>query len=107
MDIIAEWISENEKGKKYSALTIYAQCHHLLLAQQQSRGSGWTYTNYYDFANRCAHALTPLSCNAAREDAGISKVTVSIDDEEMIERLGRFLSDQERRTNARHWSALQ
>ncbi len=59
MDIIAEWISENEKGKKYSALTIYAQCHHLLSRNSKAEDPDGLYTNYYDFSQVTVAHMRP------------------------------------------------
>lgn len=90
-DIIAEWMSESEKGR---ALVRSSYLRSALISSKVVPGKeeeGRLYQNYYNFSE-------PLrSCSSHRylalrrgEAEGILKVSLSIDDDKMVERLNRL-----------------
>lgn len=90
-DIIAEWVSESEKARsmvraRYQRTATIAS---KVIAGKETEGHN--YRNYFAFSE-------PLrTCSSHRylalrrgESEGILKVSISIDDDEMIDRLGRL-----------------
>ncbi len=91
MDIIAEWISENEKARNIVRSRYMRNAIICSSRNSKAEDPDGLYTNYYDFSQPLRTCASHRYLAMRRgEDAGILKVTVSIDDEEMIERLGRF-----------------
>ena len=91
-DIIAEWVSENEKVRA-TVRNRYKQS--AVISSSLVKGKedeAQNYQNYFDFSE-------PLSrCSSHRylairrgESEGLLRVSVSIDDEEMVDRLNRFM----------------
>lgn len=90
-DIIAEWVSESEKARNLvrSRYQRSATIKSKVVAGKEEEGKN--YQNYFDFSE-------PLRlCNSHRylairrgEEEGILKVGISIDDDEMIDRLSRM-----------------
>ena len=91
-DIIAEWVSENEKVRatvrnRYKQSAVISSS---LVKGKEDEAKN--YQNYFDFSE-------PLSrCSSHRylairrgESEGLLRVSVSIDDEEMVDRLNRFM----------------
>jgi len=90
-DIIAEWVSESEKARnivraRYQRSAIITS---KVVAGKESEGKN--YQNYFDFSE-------PIrTCNSHRylairrgEEEGVLKVSISIDDDEMVDRLSRM-----------------
>ncbi len=95
MDIIAEWVSENEKVR---SIVRSRYVHSSVISSRVIKGKeeeGNNYQNYHNFSE-------PLkSCSSHRylalrrgESEGILRVSVDIDDEEMIGRLCRMFLRQ-------------
>ncbi|MCM1075839.1 MAG: RNA-binding transcriptional accessory protein [Bacteroides sp.] len=90
-DIIAEWVSESEKARNLvrSRYQRSATIKSKVIPGKEEEGKN--YQNYFDFSE-------PLRlCNSHRylairrgEDEGILKVSITIDDDEMIDRLSRM-----------------
>lgn len=90
-DIIAEWINESEKARNIvrSRYQRSATISATVIPGKEEEGKN--YSNYFDYSE-------PLRlCNSHRylairrgEEEGILKVNISIDDDEMIERLSRM-----------------
>lgn len=91
-DIIAEWMSENEKARnlvrsKYQRSAILTST----LNKKASDTAGDLYKNYYDYSQPLRQVASHRYLAVRRGEAeGILKVDISINDNEMIERLGRF-----------------
>ncbi len=90
-DIIAEWVSESEKARNLVRSRFQRSATITSKVVRGKEEEGKTYQNYYNFSE-------PLRlCNSHRylamrrgEDEGILKVSISIDDDEMIDRLSRM-----------------
>lgn len=90
-DIIAEWVSENEKARNIVRARFQrsAVISSKVISGKEEEGN--TYQNYYDFSE-------PLrTCNSHRylamrrgEEEGFLKVSINIDDDEMTDRLTRM-----------------
>lgn len=91
LDIIAEWMSENEKARnlvrsRYQRSAVLSSTK----AKSADDPEG-LYANYYDLTQplRMVASHRFLAINRGC-DAGILKMSICINDDEMIERLGRF-----------------
>ena len=90
-DIIAEWVSESEKARNIVRARFQrsATINSKVVPGKETEGAN--YSNYFNFSE-------PLrTCNSHRylamrraEDEGILKVSITIDDDEMIDRLNRM-----------------
>ncbi len=90
-DIIAEWVSESEKARNIVRARYQrsATISSKVVAGKEEEGKN--YMNYFEFSE-------PLrTCNSHRylairrgEEEGVLKVSINIDDEEMIDRLTRM-----------------
>lgn len=90
-DIIAEWVSESEKARNLvrSRYQRSATIRSKVIPGKEEEGKN--YQNYFDFSE-------PLRmCNSHRylairrgEEEGVLKVAITIDDDEMIDRLSRM-----------------
>lgn len=90
-DIIAEWVSESEKARNLvrSRYQRSATIRSKVIPGKEEEGRN--YQNYFDFSE-------PLRvCNSHRylairrgEEEGVLKVAITIDDDEMIDRLSRM-----------------
>jgi uncharacterized protein len=91
-DIIAEWLSENEKARnivrsRYQRSAVISSKRNTKVDDPDG-----TYANYYEFSQPLRLVASHRYLAIRRgEEAGILKVSIAIDDDEMIERLGRFL----------------
>ncbi len=91
-DIIAEWMSENEKARnlvrsRYQRGAILSST----LNKKAENTADDLYKNYYEYSKPLRQV--PSHCYLAirrGESEGILKVDISINDTEMIDRLGRF-----------------
>ena len=95
-DIVAEWVSESEKARNIVRARYQRSATISSKVIQGKEEEGKNYQNYFDFSE-------PLrTCNSHRylairrgEDEGILKVSISIDDDEMIDRLSRMFVKSE------------
>ncbi|MDE5821192.1 MAG: RNA-binding transcriptional accessory protein [Paramuribaculum sp.] len=90
-DIIAEWVSESEKARN---LVRAKFARSAVLESKVVKGKeveGDNFRNYFDYAKplRIANSHHYLALRRG-EQQGVLKVTISIDDEEMIDRLCRM-----------------
>lgn len=90
-DIMAEWMSESEKAR---SIVRSRYMRNAVISSKVVKGKeeeGRNYENYYDFSSplrTCtSHRLLAILRGA---DEGFLKVTVTIDDDEMIDRLSRL-----------------
>ncbi|WP_303741676.1 Tex-like N-terminal domain-containing protein, partial [uncultured Muribaculum sp.] len=90
-DIIAEWMSESEKAR---SIVRSRYMRNAVISSKVVKGKeeeGRNYENYYDFSSplrTCtSHRLLAILRGA---DEGFLKVTVTIDDDEMVDRLSRL-----------------
>lgn len=90
-DIIAEWVSESEKARNLvrSRYQRSAVINSKVIAGKEDEGKN--YQNYFNFSERLR------TCNSHRylamrrgEEEEILKVSITIDDDEMIDRLSRM-----------------
>lgn len=90
-DIIAEWVSESEKARNIVRARFQRSAVISSRVITGKETDGITYQNYFDFSE-------PLrTCNSHRylamrrgEEEGFLKVSITIDDEEMTDRLSRM-----------------
>ncbi len=91
-DIIAEWMSENEKARnlvrsRYQRGAVLTSS----LNKKAENTADDLYKNYYEFSKPLRQVPSHNYLAIRRGEAeGILKVDISINDTEMIERLGRF-----------------
>ena len=91
LDIIAEWISENEKVRN---LVRSRYQRSAMLSSSKAKGANdpdGLYANYYDFLQplRSVASHRFLAINRGSQ-VGVLKMSISIDDDEMINRLVRI-----------------
>ncbi|MDE7389285.1 MAG: RNA-binding transcriptional accessory protein, partial [Muribaculaceae bacterium] len=90
-DIMAEWMSENEKARalvrsKFARAAVISSSR-----VQKSEDSEGLYANYYEYSQPLRMCASHRYLAIRRgEEAGVLKVSIGIDDDEMIERLRRF-----------------
>lgn len=90
-DIIAEWMSESEKARSIvrSRYQRNAVVSAKVVAGKETEGSN--YKNYFDFSSPLRMVTSHRLLAVMRgESEGFLKMNVSIDDEEMIDRLSRL-----------------
>lgn len=91
-DIIAEWMSENEKAR--NLVRSRYQRSALLTSKLNKKAENTAddlYRNYYDYSQPLRQVASHRYLAVRRGEAeGILKVDISINDDDMIERLGRF-----------------
>lgn len=91
LDIVAEWVSESEKCRNIvrSRYLRSAMITSKVVAGKEQEAQN--YQNYFNFSEplRTCTSHRYLALRRAEAD-GLLKVTVSIDDKEIIERLGRM-----------------
>lgn len=90
-DIIAEWVSESEKARN---LVRARYSRSAVLESKVVKGKeavGENFRNYFEYSKplRLANSHHYLAIRRG-EDAGVLKVSISIEDEEMVERLCRM-----------------
>lgn len=91
VDIIAEWVSESEKARNIVRAKYHRNATITSRVVKGKEEEGKNYQNYFDLSE-------PLrTCSSHRylamrrgEEEGFLKVAITIDDDEMIERLGRM-----------------
>lgn len=90
-DIIAEWVSESEKARNLvrSRYQRSATISSKVISGKEEEGRN--YQNYFDFSEplRLCTSHRYLAIRRGEEE-GILKVSISIDDDEMIDRLSRM-----------------
>ena len=91
LDIIAEWVSENEKVRSL-VRTRYIKS--AIISSSVVKGKedeAQNYKNYFDFSEPLKYCSSHRYLAMRRgETDGLLRVSVSIDDDEMLERLERF-----------------
>ena len=91
LDIIAEWVSENEKVRSL-VRTRYIKS--AIISSSVVKGKedeAQNYKNYFDFSEPLKYCSSHRYLAMRRgEIDGLLRVSVSIDDDEMLERLERF-----------------
>lgn len=94
-DIIAEWMSENEKARNLVRAKFNRSASISSKKNPKADDPDKVYENYYDYEQPLRMCVSHRYLAIRRgEEAGILKVSVGIDDEEMIERLCRFFVKQ-------------
>lgn len=90
-DIIAEWVAESEKARSIvrSRYQRSAKIKSTVVKGKEEEGAN--YHNYFDFSEqlRLCNSHRYLAMRRGEKD-GFLKVSISIDDDEMIERLNRL-----------------
>ncbi len=90
-DIIAEWVSESEKARSivWSRYQRSATISSKVVSGKETEGA--KYQNYFSFSEplRTCNSHRYLAIRRAEEE-GILKVSISIDDDEMMDRLNRM-----------------
>lgn len=90
-DIIAEWVNESEKARNLlrSRFTRSAVLTSRVVRGKETEGDN--YSNYFDFSKplRMVSSHNYLAVRRGEEE-GILKVSISVDDDEMTERLCRM-----------------
>ncbi|MDE7334991.1 MAG: RNA-binding transcriptional accessory protein [Muribaculaceae bacterium] len=91
LDIIAEWMSENEKARNLVRAKYQRSAEFATQKAKDAVDERELYATFYDYSQPLRLVPSHRYLGARRgEEAGILKVTISINDDEMIERLGRF-----------------
>ncbi len=90
-DILAEWISENEKVRAMVRARFVRSAVITSKKAPKADDPEAQYANYYDFSQPLRLCASHRYLAIRRgEEAGILKVSIGIEDDEMIERLCRF-----------------
>ncbi len=91
LDIIAEWVSENEKARSIVRARFNRNAVISSSVVKGKEEEGANYRNYFDFSQPLrvcsSHRLLAMRRG---ESEGFLRVSITIDDEEMIERLSRL-----------------
>lgn len=91
LDIIAEWVSENEKVR---SLVRTRYIKRAIISSSVVKGKeddAQNYKNYFDFSEPLKYCSSHRYLAMRRgETDGLLRVSVSIDDDEMLERLDKF-----------------
>lgn len=91
LDIIAEWMSENEKARNIVRSRYQRGATLTVKKARNADDPNGEYANYYEYSKPLravpSHAYLAI-CRG--EEAGVLKTDISIADDEMVERLGRF-----------------
>lgn len=91
LDIIAEWMSENEKARNLVRAKYQRSAEFATKKAKDAVDERELYASFYDYSQPLRLVPSHRYLGARRgEEAGILKVSISINDDEMIERLGRF-----------------
>lgn len=90
-DIIAEWVSESEKARNLVRAKFSRSATLTSKVVKGKEAEGDNYRTYFDFA-KPLRIVSSHNYLAARrgEEEGILKVAITIDDDEMVERLCRM-----------------
>lgn len=91
LDIIAEWMSENEKARNIVRSRYQRGATLWVKKARNANDPNGEFANYYDYSKPLrtvpSHAYLAI-CRG--EEAGVLKTDITIADDEMVERLGRF-----------------
>lgn len=91
LDIIAEWMSENEKARNIVRAKYQRSAQFSTSRVKDAEDPKELYASFYDYTQPLRLVPSHRYLAARRgEEAGVLKVSVAINDDEMIERLGRF-----------------
>ncbi len=91
LDIIAEWMNENEKARNLVRAKYQRSAEFSTKKAKDAVDERELYATFYDYSQPLRLVPSHRYLGARRgEEAGILKVSISINDDEMIERLGRF-----------------
>lgn len=91
MDIIAEWVSENEKIRNLVRAKYQRSAEFSTKKIKDAEDEKGLYDSFADYSQPLRLVPSHRYLGARRgEEAGILKCSISVNDEEMIERLGRF-----------------
>lgn len=91
VDIMAEWISESEKGRSIVRARFMRTATISSKAVKGKEEEGRNYQNYHNFSEPLRTCTSHRYLALRRGEAeGYLKVSITIDDDEMIERLCRF-----------------
>lgn len=91
LDIIAEWMSENEKVRNLIRSKYQRSAMFSTKKVKNADDERELYASFYDYSQPLRLVPSHRYLGARRgEEAGILKVSISINDDEMIDRLGRF-----------------
>lgn len=91
LDIIAEWVSENEKVRSIIRTRYIKSAIILSSVVKGKEEEAQNYKNYFDFAEPLRYCSSHRYLAMRRGEAeGLLRVSVSIDDDEMLERLYKF-----------------
>ncbi len=95
LDIVAEWMSENEKARNLVRARYQRSAMLSCVKAKGADDPDGLYANYYDYTQPLRLVASHRYLAVRRgEEAGVLKVSFSINDEEMIDRLGRFFIRQ-------------
>ncbi len=91
LDIIAEWMSENEKARNLVRAKYQRSAQFTTSKTKDADDPKELYATFYDYTQplRLVPSYRYLAARRG-EDAEVLKVSISINDDEMTERLGRF-----------------
>ncbi len=91
LDIIAEWMNENEKVRNLIRSKYQRSATFTTTKVKDAVDERELYGSFYDYSQSLRLVPSHRYLGARRgEEAGILKVAITINDEEMIDRLGRF-----------------
>lgn len=91
LDIIAEWMSENEKARNIVRSKYQRAATFSTSKAKNADDPKELYANLYDYSQPLRLVPSHRYLAARRgEEAGVLKVDITINDDEMTERLGRF-----------------
>lgn len=91
LDIIAEWMSENEKARNLVRSKYQRSAMFVVSKAKNADDPTQLYVGLYDYTQPLRMVPSHRYLAARRgEELGILKVAITINDAEMIERLGRF-----------------
>ncbi len=91
LDIIAEWMSENEKARNLVRSKYQRSARFTSVKAKGAADPDEIYASLYDYDQPLRLVPSHRYLAARRgEEAGALKVSITINDDEMIERLGRF-----------------
>lgn len=91
-DIIAEWISENEKVRNMVRSRYQRGAVLVSVKAKGADDPDGLYANYYDYTQPLRTIASHRYLAVRRgEEAGILKVSITINDDEMIDRLSRLI----------------
>lgn len=91
LDIIAEWMSENEKARNLVRAKYQRSAQFTTVKAKDADDPKELYATFYDYTQPLRLVPSHRYLAARRgEEAEVLKVSISINDDEMTDRLGRF-----------------